>query len=78
MVEKVITLTVAGTTKEVVVGRIIEFHRKVRRLSQKQLAERLGVARTTIQVWEMEGVKRRESLLAIAQVLGVSVEDLEV
>lgn len=58
-------------------GEKIKRHRKAKKLTQKQLAELLGVATGTIQQYELNKRQPRlETLDEIAQVLGVDVWDL--
>ena len=51
--------------------------RKAAGLTQQQLADKMGVNRSTVAMWET-GVNapKTKMLLALAEVLGCSVEDL--
>ena len=58
-------------------GERIAFHRRTRRWTQAELAERVGVHRVSIARYETDA--KRPSLptaLALAEVLGVRVEQL--
>jgi transcriptional regulator with XRE-family HTH domain len=51
--------------------------RKVKGLSQEQLAELLGVSRQAVSKWEMDdGYPETEKLIQIAEVIGVSLDYL--
>lgn len=51
--------------------------RKQKGLTQKELAEKLGVGRTTVTLWETEVNTPRSSMLPkIARVLSCTVDDL--
>ena len=46
-------------------------------LTQKQLAEMLGVERTTVSKWETgKSIPRKEKLLALKKILKCSIEDI--
>lgn len=48
-----------------------------KKLTQQELAEKLGVARTSISMWEMgEAMPRAGKLAALAEVLGCTIDDL--
>ena len=52
--------------------------RKLRGLSTRELSERSGVPKTTIEGWELRGADKAVAgkLLLVANVLGVKMEDL--
>ena len=46
-------------------------------LSQRELADKLGVAQPTVSAWENgDGYPRVEKLMQLAQILGCTVDDL--
>lgn len=52
-------------------------YRKFLKMSQKELAERLGKAQTVVSSWEIgTGVPNASQLPAIAKALDVSIDDL--
>ena len=58
-------------------GRFISARRKFLRLTQEELAEKIGVSKSAIAKWETErGFPDRDNLGRLADVLGVSVDDL--
>lgn len=51
--------------------------RKAAGLTQKQLADALGVTRSTVAMWETgENAPKTKMLLTLAEALGCSVEDI--
>ena len=51
--------------------------RKIAKLSQEELADKLGVARQTVSKWELEDTPPRvDSLLVVCQYFDISVSDL--
>lgn len=55
----------------------IRRHRKLKKLSMKQLAEKLGVSRSVVWRWESEGYAPSMGRLArLASVLGVDASEL--
>ena len=55
----------------------VKFYRKKANLSQEQLAEQLGVDRSTVTKWETkENLPRANKLLHIARILGCGVDEL--
>jgi transcriptional regulator with XRE-family HTH domain len=59
------------------IGQRIRKYRKAKKLSQKDLAERLNVYQTHISKWEKdEFAPGAESVAALAKALGVSIADL--
>lgn len=51
--------------------------RKAAGMTQEQLAERLGVGRTTVTMWETsDTLPQTRMLIALADALGCTVEDL--
>lgn len=51
--------------------------RKSRGFSQSELANKLGVSRTTVTMWESSGqCPRLETAVRVASVLGCTIDDL--
>ena len=51
--------------------------RKLSGLSQKELADKLGVSRTTVTMWEAGGqYPRPENIIRLASVLGCTIDEL--
>ncbi len=58
-------------------GKFISLRRKFLRLTQEELAERIGVSKSAIAKWETErGIPDRDNLGRLAEVINVSVDDL--
>ncbi len=58
-------------------GRLISMRRKFLRMTQEELAEKIGVSKSAIAKWETErGIPDRDNLGRISEVLGVSMDDL--
>ena len=58
-------------------GQYISKRRKHMRLTQTDLAERVGVSKSAIAKWELDGgLPDRDNLKKIAEVMDVSVDDL--
>ena len=58
-------------------GEKINFYRKTRRLSQEELAERVGVSRQAVSTWENgDATPEVEKLLALARAFGVTTDEL--
>ncbi len=58
-------------------GRFISLRRKYLRLTQEELAEKIGVSKSAIAKWETErGIPDRDNLGRLAEVINVSVDDL--
>ena len=58
-------------------GRFISLRRKFLRLTQEELAEKIGVSKSAIAKWETErGIPDRDNLGRLAEVMSVSVDDL--
>lgn len=52
-------------------------HRAVARLSQQEVADRIGVSRATVRAWENgKNLVSVDSLIALADLYGVRVDDL--
>ncbi len=58
-------------------GRVIGFYRRSLRLSQHEVARRMGGVNSTLSFWE-RGIKEPKisNLVAVAEILGVSEMDL--
>ena len=58
-------------------GRFISLRRKFLRMTQEELAEKIGVSKSAIAKWETErGLPDRDNLGRLAEVMNVSVDDL--
>lgn len=58
-------------------GKFISLRRKYLRLTQEELAEKVGVSKSAIAKWETErGIPDRDNLGRLAEVINVSVVDL--
>lgn len=78
MIKKEIKIEIEARTPEKLQGKILELIRKQKRWSQSQLSEKLGVSRSTIQVWENEGIPKNKSLEVIAYIMEVEINILTV
>jgi transcriptional regulator with XRE-family HTH domain len=59
------------------IGQKIRKIRKAHRLSQEELAEKVGVSKSAIAKWETDGgLPDRDNLRRIADIMNVSVGDL--
>ncbi len=58
-------------------GQYISRRRKHMRLTQEELADKVGVSKSAIAKWETDGgLPDRDNLRRIAEVMGVSVDEL--
>ncbi len=58
-------------------GRFIAKRRKYMRLTQEELAVKIGVSKSAIAKWETDGgLPDRDNLRRLSEVLNVSVDDL--
>lgn len=58
-------------------GKFISIRRKFLRMTQEELAEKIGVSKSAIAKWETErGIPDRDNLGRLSGVLNVSVDDL--
>ena len=58
-------------------GQFIAVRRKYLRLTQEELAGRIGVSKSAIAKWEVNGgLPDRDNLKRLAEVINVSVDDL--
>ena len=58
-------------------GKFIAKRRKFMRLTQEELAQRIGVSKSAIAKWETDGgLPERDNLRKLSEVLNVSVDDL--
>ena len=64
-------------SEKTTLGRFIAQQRKILRLTQEELAERICVSKSAVAKWETDGgLPDRDNLKRIAQILSVSVDDL--
>ena len=58
-------------------GQFISIRRKHMRLTQEELAEKIGVSKSAVAKWETDGgLPDRDNLKRIAEIINVSVGDL--
>ena len=58
-------------------GRFIAGRRKYMRITQGELADRIGVSKSAVAKWETDGgLPDRDNLRRLSEVIGVSVDDL--
>ncbi len=58
-------------------GKFIAMRRKFMRLTQEEMAQRIGVSKSAIAKWETDGgLPDRDNLRILAEVMNVSVDDL--
>ncbi len=58
-------------------GQFIARRRKYLRLTQEELAEKIGVSKSAVAKWETNGgLPDRENLRRLSEILSVSVDDL--
>jgi len=58
-------------------GKFISLRRKFLRMTQEELAEKIGVSKSAIAKWETErGIPDRDNLGRLAEVMNVSIDDL--
>ena len=58
-------------------GQFIALRRKFMRLTQEELAERIGVSKSAVAKWETDGgIPDRDNLRCLSEVMNVSVDDL--
>ena len=58
-------------------GRFIASRRAYMRLTQKELAERIGISKSAIAKWETDGgIPDRDNLKKLSDILNVTVDDL--
>ena len=63
--------------REMSLGRFISNKRNLMRLTQEELAEKVGVSKSAIAKWETDrGVPDRDNLKKLSEVMRVSVDDL--
>ena len=63
--------------KKISLGIFIASRRKIRELSQDELAKLVGVSKSAIAKWETDrGLPDRDNLKRISEVLDISVDDL--
>lgn len=55
----------------------IKYIRESKNMTQKQLAERIGISRTTVSMWETGAtLPRGATLIKLSRILGCSLDDL--
>lgn len=58
-------------------GKFIAMRRKFKRLTQEQLASKIGVSKSAIAKWETDrGLPDRDNLQRLSEVINVSVDEL--
>ena len=58
-------------------GQFISMRRAFMRLTQEDLAERIGVSKSAVAKWETDGgIPERDNLRRLSEVMNVSVDDL--
>ncbi|RFZ76019.1 XRE family transcriptional regulator [Lacrimispora amygdalina] len=58
-------------------GKFIAKRRKIMRLTQEELAKRIGVSKSAIAKWETDGgLPDRDNLRKLSDVINVSIDDL--
>ncbi|MCR5654405.1 MAG: helix-turn-helix domain-containing protein [Lachnospiraceae bacterium] len=58
-------------------GRYISTRRKYMRLTQEEMAEKIGVSKSAIAKWETDGgLPDRDNLMRLSEAMNVSVDDL--
>jgi len=58
-------------------GHFISERRKFMRLTQEELAEKIGVSKSAIAKWEKDGgLPSRDNLRKLSEIMNVSVDDL--
>ena len=58
-------------------GKFISMRRKYLRLTQDQLANKIGVSKSAIAKWETDGgIPDRDNLGRLAEIINVSIDDL--
>ena len=58
-------------------GKFISLRRKFQRMTQEELAEKIGVSKSAIAKWETgRGIPDRDNLARLSGVLNVSLDDL--
>ncbi len=58
-------------------GKFISKRRKLMRLTQEELADKVGVSKSAIAKWETDGgLPDRDNLKRLSEVMNVSVDDL--
>ena len=59
-------------------GKFIAKRRKIMRLTQEELAKRIGVSKSAIAKWETDGgLPDRDNLRKLSDVINVSIDDLQ-
>lgn len=62
---------------ETSLGRFIAGRRRFMRLTQEELAKRIGVSKSAIAKWETDGgIPSRDNLKRISEIMNISVDDL--
>ena len=63
--------------EEMTLGKFISMRRNHMRLTQEELADRVGVSKSAIAKWEIDGgLPDRDNLKKLSEVINVSVNDL--
>lgn len=67
-------LIIDGMAETTPIGTMLRRARERKRLSQKELAEKLGVSRSAVNAWENDRAWPQNSIGALEDVLGISLD----
>ena len=63
--------------KDLTLGQFIANRRKYLGLTQEELGEKIGVSKSAVAKWEIDGgLPDRDNLVRLSKAIGVSVDDL--
>ncbi len=63
--------------EDMTLGKFISMRRNHMRLTQEEMAERIGVSKSAVAKWEIDGgLPDRDNLKKLSEVINVSVNDL--
>ena len=64
-------------SEDMTLGKFISMRRNHMRLTQEEMAERIGVSKSAVAKWEIDGgLPDRDNLKKLSEVINVSVNDL--